>query len=161
MPFHLTRSFILGGLLSVTGFVTFAHAEPVNTQAHSVVMYKDPFCGCCEGWAAHMKAAGFDVIVKAEDDMDTIKAQHGVAPELASCHTAFVDGYVIEGHVPAQAVKQLLAERPKAKGLTVPGMPVGAPGMEAPGSAPDTYDVLLFEGSQSKPFARFEGNKAL
>ncbi|WP_343314391.1 DUF411 domain-containing protein [Brucella sp. BE17] len=161
MSFYLVRSFILGSLLSFTGLVTFAQSEPVSAQAHSVIMYKDPFCGCCEGWAAHMKAAGFDVTIKAEDDMDAIKAHHGVSPKLASCHTAIVDGYVIEGHVPAQAVKQLLAGRPQAKGLTVPGMPIGAPGMEAPGSTPDTYDVLLFKGDQSKPFARFEGKKAL
>lgn len=161
MSFHLARSFILGGLLGLTGFATFAHAEPTSSQTYSVLMHKDPFCGCCEGWAAHMKAAGFDVTVMAEENMDTIKAQNGVSPDLASCHTAIIDGYVIEGHVPAQAVKQLLAERPQAIGLSVPGMPMGAPGMEAPGSTADTYDVLLFDGNQSRPFARYEGNRAL
>lgn len=160
MALRLARYFVVGGMLSFTGFVSFAHAEPV-TAAPQMTMYKDPYCGCCEGWAEHMKAAGFNVTVKVEEAMDTVKAKYGVGASLASCHTAVVDGYVIEGHVPAGAVKRLLAERPQATGLTAPGMPIGSPGMEMPGSKADTYDVLLFEGQITKPFARYRGTQTL
>lgn len=160
MALRLAHYFVVGGLLSFTGFVSLAHAEPV-TAAPQMIMYKDPYCGCCEGWAEHMKAAGFNVTVKVEETMDTVKAKYGVGANLASCHTAVVDGYVIEGHVPASAVKRLLAERPQATGLTAPGMPMGSPGMEMPGSKADTYDVLLFKGQMTKPFARYEGTQAL
>lgn len=160
MALRLAHYFVVGGLLSFTGFVSLAHAEPV-TAAPQMTMYKDPYCGCCEGWAEHMKAAGFNVTVKVEEAMDTVKAKYGVGANLASCHTAVVDGYVIEGHVPAGAVKRLLAERPQATGLTAPGMPMGSPGMEMPGSKADTYDVLLFKGQMTKPFARYEGTQAL
>ena len=128
MTLRLAQYFVVGGLLSFTGFTSFAHAEPVIT-APQMTMYKDPYCGCCEGWAEHMKAAGFNVTVKVEEAMDTVKAKYGVGANLASCHTAVVDGYVIEGHVPAGAVKRLLAERPQATGLTAPGMPMGSPGI--------------------------------
>ncbi|MBB5701429.1 hypothetical protein FHS76_001280 [Ochrobactrum daejeonense] len=157
---HLARYVVIGGLLSFTGFTGFAHAEPV-TAAPQMTIYKDPTCGCCEGWADHMKAAGFNVTVRNEDAMDRIKEEHGVNPDLASCHTAVVDGYVIEGHVPAGAVKRLLVERPQATGLTAPGMPMGSPGMEMPGSAPDTYDVLLFNEKTAKPYARYRGTEKL
>ncbi|WP_010661086.1 DUF411 domain-containing protein [Brucella anthropi] len=160
MALRLAHYFVVGGLLSFTGFVSLAHAEPV-TAAPQMTMYRDPYCGCCEGWAEHMKAAGFNVTVKVEETMDTVKAKYGVGANLASCHTAVVDGYVIEGHVPASAVKRLLAERPQATGLTAPGMPMGSPGMEMPGSKADTYDVLLFKGQMTKPFARYEGTQAL
>ncbi|UVV68381.1 DUF411 domain-containing protein [Brucella anthropi] len=160
MALRLAHYFVVGGLLSFTGFVSLAHAEPV-TAAPQMTMYKDPYCGCCEGWAEHMKAAGFNVTVKVEETMDTVKAKYGVGANLASCHTAVVDGYVIEGHVPASAVKRLLAERPQATGLTAPGMPMGSPGMEMPGSKAETYDVLLFKGQMTKPFARYEGTQAL
>lgn len=160
MALRLAHYFVVGGLLSFIGFVSLAHAEPV-TAAPQMTMYKDPYCGCCEGWAEHMKAAGFNVTVKVEETMDTVKAKYGVGANLASCHTAVVDGYVIEGHVPASAVKRLLAERPQATGLTAPGMPMGSPGMEMPGSKADTYDVLLFKGQMTKPFARYEGTQAL
>ncbi len=163
MTLPLVHSIIVGGVLSLTGFASLAHAEPVNApvNAPQMTMYKDPYCGCCEGWANHMKAAGFDVTVKVEEGMDEIKAKHGVPETFASCHTAIVDGYVIEGHVPAGAVKKLLAEHPAAKVLTAPGMPMGSPGMEIPGKAADTYDVLLFDGKTARPFARYEGTNAL
>lgn len=160
MTLRLAQYFVVGGLLSFTGFTNFAHAEPVSA-APQMTMYKDPYCGCCDGWAEHMKAAGFNVTVKVEEAMDSVKAKHGVAANLASCHTAVVDGYVIEGHVPAGAVKRLLAERPHAMGLTAPGMPMGSPGMDMPGSKAETYAVLLFKGQMTKPFARYEGTQPL
>lgn len=103
---------------------------------------KTPWCGCCAAWITHMREAGFTVAVHEEDDLTAIKARMGIAPNLQSCHTGEVEGYAIEGHVPAEDVLRLLAERPEARGLTVPGMPVGSPGMEM-GNRHDAYEVLL------------------
>lgn len=128
---------------------TTAVATPVATEVAQaaalplVVVYKSPTCGCCESWIAHMKAAGFPVEAKDVDNMDAIKTKVGVPYGKGSCHTAEVGGYFIEGHVPASDVKRLLAERPQAKGLTVPGMPAGSPGMEVPDGTVQPYDVEL------------------
>jgi hypothetical protein len=122
--------------------------------AHAVdlppaVVWKDPGCDCCDGWARHMRHAGFSVTVRESDNMAAIKRARGVPDDLRSCHTAVIDGYVIEGHVPAPDVVRLLAERPAAKGLSAPGMPASAPGMDRPG---EPYSVILFgtsDGNQS------------
>lgn len=97
--------------------------------------------------------------VVESDDVDALKQRLGVPPSLASCHTAEVDGYVIEGHVPAPALLRLLAERPAATGLAVPGMPAGSPGMEVPGVEPERYDVIQFGPSGQSTFARFTGQQ--
>ena len=119
----------------------------VGGAAHAATMtvYKSPTCGCCNAWVDHMREAGFTVNAINTNDVDAIKQQHGVTRDLGSCHTALVGGYVLEGHVPAREVKRLLAERPKAVGLTVPGMKVGSPGMDGPeyGGRLQPYDVLL------------------
>ncbi len=109
----------------------------------TVVVYKSPTCGCCGGWADHMRDEGFRVERVDIDNLAKIKAENGVPRTLQSCHTALVDGYVIEGHVPAQDVRRLLSERPQVTGIGVPGMPAGSPGMEGPRSQP--YDVLTFD----------------
>lgn len=124
-----------------------------------VTVTKDPSCGCCEGWADHIRAAGFPVQVVESAELDSLKRRLGVPAELASCHTAEVDGYVIEGHVPAAALRRLLAERPVATGLAVPGMPAGSPGMDFPGVDPEHYDVILFEPAGGTSFARFLGGR--
>lgn len=103
---------------------------------------KPSWCGCCAAWITHMRDAGFDVTVHEEEDLTAIKAKMGIEPKLQSCHTGEVEGYAIEGHVPAEDVARLLKERPDARGLTVPGMPVGSPGMEM-GHRHDAYEVLL------------------
>jgi hypothetical protein len=121
---------------------------------------KDPTCGCCGGWVEHVEAAGYPVRVVESADLDSMKQRLGVPAELASCHTAEVGGYVVEGHVPAAAINRLLAERPSGTGLTVPGMPVGSPGMEIPGVDPEPYEVLLF-GSTIRTFGRFLGSQEL
>ena len=126
-----------------------------------VVMTKDPNCGCCGGWVEHMKAAGFPVDVVTTPQVNRVKVRLGVPDDLASCHTAEVGGYVIEGHVPADAIKRLLAEKPQAKGLAVPGMPVGSPGMEVAGVGNDAFEVILFGSSGRKTFARYEGSRLL
>jgi len=126
-----------------------ATSQPLASEAKmqhnaEVVMYKSPKCDCCTDWANHLRQAGFTVVEHQRDDMDIIKAKHGVTPKLASCHTAIVDGYVIEGHVPATDVSRLLKERPDVIGLTAPGMPMKSPGMQKPHLIPKNYDVLAF-----------------
>jgi len=110
-----------------------------------VVMYKPPTWECCSGWAEHLRTEGFTVEINKRENMDAIKNQFGVTEKLASCHTAIVDGYVIEGHVPAADVERLLKERPDIVGLTAPGMPMKSPGMQQAGQQPKGYDVLAFD----------------
>jgi hypothetical protein len=113
-------------------------------EAPLVEVWKDPNCGCCKDWVAHLEANGFRVRVQDSGNA-AMRARLGVGPKYGSCHTARVAGYAIEGHVPAADIKRLLRERPQAIGLAVPGMPVGSPGMDAPiyGGRRDPYDVLL------------------
>jgi hypothetical protein len=124
-------------------------------------VWKDPSCGCCKEWVAHMQASGFAVRVH-ESGNNGVRAQLGIDRKYGSCHTAVVGGYAIEGHVPAQDVHRLLKERPKARGLAAPGMPVGSPGMDGGvyRGRKDTYEVLLLahDGSASV-YRRYEGNK--
>jgi len=112
-----------------------------------VTVYKSPTCGCCGKWIDHMKEAGFKVIAHDRQDMNRIKEKYGVAYQLRSCHTAVVEDYVLEGHIPAGDIKRLLKERPAVDGLAVPGMPAGSPGME--GRYSDPYDVVTFTKGQS------------
>lgn len=119
-------------------------AAEVDGAGIEVVMYQNPSCSCCGKWATYMRDAGFDVEVYKSASVNEIKRKEGIYdPEIASCHTAFVDGYIVEGHVPAQQVERLLRERPDIKGIAVPGMPVGTPGMEQGGHV-DEYDVIAF-----------------
>jgi len=108
-----------------------------------LVVHKSPTCGCCGKWVDHMRAAGFSVEVHDSDNLGPVKEAVGVPYGKGSCHTAQVAGYFIEGHVPAADVLRLLREKPAAKGLTVPGMPLGSPGMEVASGRVDAYDVLL------------------
>ena len=124
-----------------------------------MVVTKDPTCGCCSAWIDHMRTAGFPVDIIENANLNRVKARLGVPRELASCHTAEVAGFVVEGHVPASAVKRLLDEKPDARGLAVPGMPVGSPGMEVKGEAPDFYDVILFGSAGQRVVARFRGEQ--
>lgn len=117
-----------------------------------VVVYKTPTCGCCGKWVEHLRAAGFDVETHDLNDLSSIKSHYGVGRALASCHTAIVEGYVVEGHVPAEQVARLLEERPDVAGIAAPGMPIGSPGMEGPN--PQAYDVLSFDKEgQTEVFA--------
>jgi hypothetical protein len=109
----------------------------------TVTVYKSPTCGCCDKWVAHLEEKDFAVETVDITDLRMVKSMAGIAPEHASCHTARVGDYVIEGHVPADDIRRLLAERPDARGLAVPGMPLGSPGMEAP--QPERYEVLLID----------------
>lgn len=109
-----------------------------------MVVYKTPTCGCCRAWVDHVQAAGFTVEVRDMPDVQPVKHEHGLPGHLASCHTAIVDGYVVEGHVPADVIRRMLRERPQVAGIAVPGMPVGSPGMEVPGGRKDPYDIIAF-----------------
>ena len=112
-----------------------------------MTVYKSPTCGCCGAWIKHVKAAGFDVAEINVDVVEPYKKKHGVPLELASCHTGVIGAYAFEGHVPADLIQRFMRKPPKdARGLAVPGMPVGSPGMEA-GDRKDAYDVVLFEKS--------------
>jgi len=124
-----------------------------------VVVTKDPSCGCCSGWTDHLKQAGFPVEIVETAEINRVKTRLGVPRALASCHTAEVGGYVIEGHVPAGSIKRLLTETPQAAGLAVAGMPVGSPGMEVEGMEPDTYEVVLFGPAGQRTFARYRGSQ--
>jgi hypothetical protein len=131
------------------------------TAATQIIVSKDPSCGCCAGWVEHLREAGFDAQVRELSDLRSLKGQLGVPSALASCHTAEVDGFVIEGHVPAPAIRRLLAERPPAIGLAVPGMPVGSPGMEVLGTPGEPYEVVLFGPAGHRVFARYQGTQEL
>ena len=149
-----SRRMVALGLVAVG--VQAARAEDLP----EVVATKDPSCGCCEAWVKHLRGEGFRVQV-VNAPVNPVKARLGVPRELASCHTAQVGGYVIEGHVPASAIKRLLAEKPSGTGLAVPGMPVGSPGMEVEGVEPATYEVVLFGPDRRSTCARFRGGKVV
>ncbi|MHB1223184.1 MAG: DUF411 domain-containing protein [Gemmatimonadaceae bacterium] len=120
---------------------TLAAATPEAAEGvPQVTVYKSPTCGCCAEWVDHLRDNGFTVIVHDQEDLSAVKTANGITPRLESCHTGVVDGYVVEGHVPADLIARLLTERPDIAGLAVPGMPGGSPGME---SAPkEAYQVL-------------------
>jgi hypothetical protein len=147
------RSVLLAGFTAlVTSCVSAGQADALLPK---VVVNKDPNCGCCQKWADYLSAAGFPVEVVATPELAVLKVKLGVPDDLKSCHTAEAAGYVLEGHVPAEAILRLLREKPAVIGLAVPGMPAGAPGME--GGAPVTYEVILFGKDERKTYARFKG----
>ncbi|WP_340587978.1 DUF411 domain-containing protein [Erythrobacter alti] len=128
-----------------------------TVQATTYTMFRDPDCGCCEAWADHIRAEAEAEIVENETaDIAEIKTAHGVPQELWSCHTMIVDGYVIEGHVPAADIARLLEQRPEGvRGLAVPGMPIGSPGMEMDGRT-QAYHVIAFGDTWQSVFASYE-----
>ncbi|MCX7322075.1 DUF411 domain-containing protein [Tardiphaga sp.] len=130
-----------------------------RAEAPAMLVHKDPNCGCCGGWVEHLQAEGFVVTVEEAVDLRPIRARLRVPQSLSSCHTAEVSGYVVEGHVPAAAIRRLLEARPTALGLAVPGMPAGSPGMES--GTPKPYDVVLFTSDGQRPFMRFVGSKSV
>jgi hypothetical protein len=148
-------------LASLAAAAAATGATPVSqaraAAARSLQVFKTPGCGCCEGWAEHLRANGFACEVTEHADLASVKDRLGVPGSLRSCHTGTLEGYVVEGHVPAAALERLLAERPAAvAGLAVPGMPMGSPGM--PSSDPEAYEVVAFgaDGRQ-RTFMRFVG----
>jgi len=126
-----------------------AEIAAANAELPVVHVYKTPTCGCCTDWVTHIEAAGFRTEVQDLQDLTMIKARAGVPHTLGSCHTSLVGDYVVEGHVPASALRRLLTEKPAIAGIAVPGMPMGSPGMEGPWK--DPYDVIAFtrDGKQT------------
>lgn len=142
--------------LSQTALVT-ALALPLAAGAAQPVIdvYKTATCGCCKGWVKHLEANGFTVKAHDVDNPSDYREKFGIPAQYGSCHTGRVNGYAIEGHVPAGDIKRLLAEKPKARGLAVPAMPMGSPGMEGPRK--DPYDVLLVkDGGKTAVYKRYE-----
>ena len=151
-PAHSRREFLATiGALAAGGTASRLWAQPAKTAAapksvaaaRAITIYKDPNCGCCKLWVAHMQKAGFIATVNDTTDMATVKSAMGVPEVLQSCHTARIGSYTIEGHVPADVIIKLLDEKPEGRGLAVPGMPSGSPGME--GGRVEGYAVVLFD----------------
>jgi hypothetical protein len=149
----LTRREFAAGVALLPVLATAGHAQ---TALPKMLVAKDPSCSCCGSWVGYLKANGFTVEVIESTNMDGIKAALGVPAALQSCHTAEIGSYVVEGHVPADAIRRLLREQPHAIGLAVAGMPSSAPGMDVPG-ATDVYDVTLFSASVQRRYARYRG----
>jgi hypothetical protein len=145
-------------ILSKT-FLVSALAVPLLASAAAPVIevYKSATCGCCTEWVKHLKANGFTVKAQNVANPSDYREKAGIPDELGSCHTGMVQGYALEGHVPASEIKRLLAEKPKAKGLAVPAMPMGSPGME--GHRKDPYDVLLVHANgRTSTYKHYNGN---
>jgi len=137
--------------IALAGWVALA-SPPALAGPPTLQVFKSPACECCEKWVEHLRAHGFAVEVTDVPDVERIKREHRVPERVASCHTALIGEYFVEGHVPAADVKRLLKERPRIAGLAVPGMPVGSPGMEGPD--PEPFDVLAVDSEgQVKVFS--------
>ena len=156
-------AFVVVSLLSAIQSVQ-AHGDvedaamPVTSGASGpqMTVYRSASCGCCTSWGSHIASAGFRIEYHVTEDMDALKKACGVSPQQASCHTAVVEEYVIEGHVPASAIQRLLKERPHIRGLAVPGMPMGSPGMEVAGVEAERFEVLaIAHDGTTSVFARY------
>lgn len=148
----ITRRSLMGFMAALA---VRASAVTASADEIAITVHKDPNCGCCTGWVQHLRDSGFTVRVEETSDLDLVRKRLGVPTELAACHTAEVAGYLVEGHVPAEAIRRLLVQRPNARGIAVPGMPAGSPGMEA--AHPQPYTVFLFGSDGHRPFMRFSG----
>jgi hypothetical protein len=138
----------------IATIILFAISSPSQSSGPLVTVFKTPTCSCCGKWVEHLKANGFSVKVQEVNNTAASEKEYRVPRTMASCHTAVVDGYTIEGHVPGAEIKRLLSERPKVVGLAVPGMPMGSPGME--GARGEAYSVLSFdESGHTSVYARY------
>lgn len=137
MKFYILGFLLLFSLLS---------CNKAESNLKTITVYRSPHCGCCKKWESHLEANGFKVRSEVVNDLSSVKEIQAVPPKLKSCHTAVINGYLIEGHVPADAIEKLLKEAPKdILGLSVPGMPMGSPGME--GAVNEKFDVISFDAS--------------
>ncbi len=142
-----TPAAAVGGTVPEAALVHEGSREVIaldRTDPIQMTVYASPSCGCCSLWVDHAEEYGFEIEVVHREDMGRVKSELGLPEHLASCHTGVVNGYVIEGHVPGDDLRSFLAEAPEVRGLTVPGMPLGSPGMEVPTGQADNYDVLTF-----------------
>lgn len=136
-----------GSALVALALVAIALLTPKSAEATGpeITVYKAPSCQCCRAWGERLEDSGFRVNFEETLALSRIKEERGVPADLAACHTALVNGYVIEGHVPPELIHQFLGEGRPATGLAVPGMPIGSPGMEVPGQIPESYEVFVFD----------------
>ncbi len=147
------RGVVAGGVIAAA--VGTAIAQPA-APAIAAIVHLSPGCGCCRQYVEYLKRAGFAVRVESHDDLTPLKRLARVPGDLEACHTTLIEGYSVEGHVPAAAIRRLLADRPKQRGVAVPGMPAGSPGME--GGTPETYTIFLFRDDGARtPWMRFVG----
>jgi len=142
------RTFCLGALFAAAAPSLPAIAEPIHGT-----LYKDPNCGCCEGYAAYLRQNGFTVDVKPTNDLAEISQKAGVPEKFQGCHTMFMSDYVVDGHVPVEVIRKLLSERPQIAGITLPGMPVGSPGMYGEKKAPFTIYAVTKDGAAPTVYA--------
>ena len=153
VPTLTRRTVLLGG----TALAVMTYAERVcATEPVHIAVTKGPGCECCEGWANHLRASGFTVSVTESTELNAFKAKLGIPADLRTCHTAQLANFILEGHVPASAIQRLLLTKPaNVSGLAVPGMPVGAPGMEVEGATPEEYSVIAFGKNGRKVWGRY------
>lgn len=144
----ITNGWVWGVIVTALVVGCSGALSPMAQQAIAteLTVYRSPSCGCCGVWIEHMQAAGFQITDELTDDLESIKADHGLPAGLAACHTTLADDYVIEGHIPAADIQRLLTEKPDIAGIAVPGMPIGSPGMEA-GDYVEPYTVFAFSAS--------------
>lgn len=148
------RSFL--ALIPAIGLTLSIPARALQSRGMPIRVHKTPWCGCCDGWVAHLRRSGFQPTVVEHQDLTPIARRLGVPDALRSCHTAEVGGYFVEGHVPAADIRRLLAERPAARGIAVPGMPAGSPGMEQGGRRQAYQTMLVDRSGAARMFARHE-----
>lgn len=142
------RTFCQGAILTVVALPLPASAEPIHAT-----LYKNPQCSCCEGYATYLRSNGFEVDVKPTNDLAQISSKAGIPEKLQGCHTMFVNGYVVDGHVPVNVIQKLLSERPAIAGITLPGMPAGSPGMTGPKSGRFTIYAVTKDGAAPTVYA--------
>jgi hypothetical protein len=141
--------------VAVPAYASQAGRKPAAADGQAITVYRTATCGCCGKWVDHLKTAGFTPTVHIVENTDAAPPAKGVPAQLRSCHSATLEGYNVEGHVPAEVIRQLLKERPKVQGIAVPGMPAGSPGMESP--SPVAYDVVAYDaGGKTSVFKRVE-----
>jgi len=146
---HNTKLYMSRGIVPVLALLSFMFLPIMKSAAgQEIVIYKSPTCGCCTKWASYLEDNGFSVTQIKTQNLNTLKQNQRIPSNLSSCHTAIVDGYIVEGHVPVNAINRMLKEKPAIKGITVPGMPIGSPGMEQ-GTRKQPYDVLAIHADGS------------
>jgi hypothetical protein len=150
----MRRAHFLLGLAALLTTGAVAAVATYAPEARKATLYKNPQCSCCEGYADYLRGNGFDVTVKPTNDLATISHDAGVPERLQGCHTMFVDGYVIDGHVPVGIVRRLLSERPQIKGVALPGMPAGSPGMGGTKTEPFVVYTLPKDGGSPTIYAK-------
>ncbi len=151
----MTRRSLLT-LIPAIGLTLSMPTLALQSRGTPIRVHKTPWCGCCGGWVEHLRRSGFEPAVVEHDDLTPVARRLGVPDGLRSCHTAEIGGYFVEGHVPAADIRRLLAQRPSARGITVPGMPVGSPGMEQGGRRQPYRTILVDRSGAAHVFARHE-----